>query len=245
MEPVEDGDQGNDADKKLILQSDLLSGGLQTHMFAYFKKESLLAMEKDAQAGACNDIVANLREAIQAVDQDKFESQLTSDDKLLREIIHEGQNETVDKLCKAMQLCLKKKGGHLSLQCNLGQALGMQLTRAAFAVMIKFQGLLPSFQTLYDEVDMLERSEKDDALVYTFEEAINSEGILKCWANATKMRQWLNQKKQSIGRATDEGELAAFDDGDSENEREREEQLQSVCQQVVSKAEFLAAMETP
>ena len=66
------------------------------------------------------------------------------------------------------------------------------MTRAAFAVMIKFSGLLGMFQMFVEDIEKLEKPDDDDALVEALEEAVSFKDFLKCWANATKMRQWLN-----------------------------------------------------
>ena len=52
-----------------------------------------------------------------------------------------------------MQHKLRKSGGPIAAYCNAGQAEGMQLTRAAFAVMIKFAGLTHVFEDLHYEVE--------------------------------------------------------------------------------------------
>ena len=59
-------------------------------------------------------------------------------EKLLHELINEGENATTDIICEALQLALKHKGGLVANYCHAGQQQGMQLTRAAFAVLIKF-----------------------------------------------------------------------------------------------------------
>jgi len=46
----------------------------------------------------------------------------------------------------------------LRVSAQTGGALGFKLTRCAFAVMLKFSGLLPSFQGLIKLLDMEEDS---------------------------------------------------------------------------------------
>lgn len=63
-----------------------------------------------------------------------------------------------------------------------GQADGMRLTRAAFAIMIKFSDLADDFQTMQDLVQM----EDDPAEIKdTIANAINAQEILNCWKSAS------------------------------------------------------------
>ena len=84
----------------------------------------------------------------------------------------------------------------------------MQLTRAAFSVMIKFAGLLEKFENLVDAVEMEQMTgkipkeigpERNNAITKIIGSVIGNDEVAKCWANATQMRRWLTQKKQSLG----------------------------------------------
>ena len=85
----------------------------------------------------------------------------------------------------------------------------MNLTRAAFAVMIKFAGLFEKFDNLVDTLELEQASgnipteaspDRNNAIIGVLESASDSDEIAKCWANATQMRRWLTQKKQSLGQ---------------------------------------------
>ena len=85
-----------------------------------------------------------------------------------------------------------------------GKEAGMQLTRAAFAVMVKFAGLLEVFDNLVDAIDMDQMTgkipkevgpERSNAIITILASVEGNEYVLKCWANATQMRRWLTQKK--------------------------------------------------
>jgi len=87
---------------------------------------------------------------------------------------------------------------------RLGGEDGMRLTRAAFAVMIKFSNDgLDKFSELVDEVEMAWSDlEKDDEREFKIKDLIkthkNYEQIQKRWESASKMRQWVNEKKKNL-----------------------------------------------
>ena len=77
----------------------------------------------------------------------------------------------------------------------------MTLTRAAFAVMVKFQGLTQMLQDLQADasamLDFIAESgeERKESLASLVEDCFNSPELISCWSNATKMRRWLMHKK--------------------------------------------------
>lgn len=112
---------------------------------------------------------------------------------------------------------------------GLAGADGLRLSRAAFAVMIKFSDLLDDFTALVDavamEASLNEGSPDKDAAVialitqqtYTYQgaayrcqpqaetdelENLNSgySGIIRRWESAARMRQWINEKKLTLSR---------------------------------------------
>ena len=133
---LDDSETLGEAEKQ-VLESQLLSGGLSLEKFAYFDKEKLTLMKEYAERGIGNEaLVAKLEEAQRKkVSGEEF---LDENDKFLHQVIHCGRNNNTDLLCEALQLALKKKGGLVAGYCNTGQSEGMILTRAAFAVMVKF-----------------------------------------------------------------------------------------------------------
>jgi hypothetical protein len=118
------------------MQSQLLSGGLPLQLFPYFfSAEQLANIEKDAAEGVYNaDFLIDLRKAMQVRQEDL----LTDKEKLLHSIIQNGLNEGIDLACETLQAGLKKKGGLVANYCKAGNNDGMILTRAAFAVLVKF-----------------------------------------------------------------------------------------------------------
>ena len=51
---------------------------------------------------------------------------------------------------------MKKNGGLVASYCQAGQANGMILTRAAFAVMIKFQDLTETYREMVEDMEAAE-----------------------------------------------------------------------------------------
>ena len=63
-----------------------------------------------------------------------------------------------------------------------------------------------------------------------------SETILNCWQNATKMRRWLITKKQSISEKLEY---------DEDKEQKENENLKTIIEKVLAKAEFLMVLDQP
>ena len=78
---------------------------------------------------------------------------LSAEEKFLRKVIHQGEDESIDIVCESLQLALKQKGGVVAGYAHAGQQDGILLTRAAFAVMIKFQRLSDKLQQMVLEAE--------------------------------------------------------------------------------------------
>ena len=86
-------------------------------------------------------------------------------------------------------MALKKKGGLVASYYQAGKADGLRLTRAAFAVMIKFQGLTETLKEMVEDMEAAEHfsipkeegKEKDDAILQIVSEFQKSDRILNCW----------------------------------------------------------------
>ena len=77
-----------DSSINLIMQSDLLSGGLQTHLFGYFSEEYLTQMELDASLGVVDEVLQHISDAKATLKNDLFKSKFKEDDEKWLEIIH-------------------------------------------------------------------------------------------------------------------------------------------------------------
>jgi len=86
-------------------------------------------------------------------------------------------------------------------KARLGGADGLRLSRAAFAITIKYCDLLDDFQALQDSVALAsgeeEGEERDTAIFDAIAQAVNGKDIIRRWESAARMRQWINEKKQT------------------------------------------------
>lgn len=73
-----------------------------------------------------------------------------------------------------------------------GGAKGMQLTRAAFAVMIKFGDLNDDLQNIQND---LKTVDAPNDIKKTIAFATSADQILNCWKSASQMRPWLQERK--------------------------------------------------
>ena len=119
------------------------------------------------------------------------------------------------------------------------------LTRAAFAVMVKFSrqnDLLDAyieaieFNKSIDSIPSEAGPDQNSALIKSLESVPDSDNLVQSWANATKMRSWLNLKKTSYHDR--------FKDREDED-AVTTESLEEVFTKIVNKAEFLVAMQIP
>ena len=68
-------DQSDESSSQsLIVQSNLLSGGLQKHLYGHFSKESLEKMLNDCKFGNNSDLVEHLSGAIKILQDNQFEA---------------------------------------------------------------------------------------------------------------------------------------------------------------------------
>jgi len=86
---------------------------------------------------------------------------------------------------------------------TLSGADGMRLSRAAFAVMIKFSEFFNEFVDLVEEIDIhwsdLEGdAERELKIKDIMKSAPHYEQIAKRWESASKMRQWISEKKKNL-----------------------------------------------
>jgi hypothetical protein len=129
----------------------------------------------------------------------KSSEKINEDDKLIQALIHQGQNEIVDRLIGYLQFMLERKVP----QARVNGAAGMRLSRAAFGVMIKFSDFTDSIQNLVDEIDLLwedlsEDPERDLKIREALKTVPNFDSILKRWESASKMRTWISDKKKNL-----------------------------------------------
>ena len=85
---------------------------------------------------------------------------------------------------------------------RLGGVNGLKLTRSSFAVMIKFSDILEDFIALQEEVAIQANMEPDDKkdknLIAFIKTNPQAEIIMRRFESASRMRQWINEKKQAM-----------------------------------------------
>jgi hypothetical protein len=127
----------------------------------------------------------------------------SEDDKILLATIHKNSDPNVDRVISYLQQLLERKVPMVPY-ARLGGEDGMRLTRAAFSVMIFFSSEgAEKFSEMVDEIDMqwheLEKDEEKEFKIKDFiKKNKNFEVILKRWESASKMRQWVNEKKKNL-----------------------------------------------
>lgn len=115
---------------------------------------------------------------------------------------------------------------------RLAGADGMRLSRAAFAVMIKFSEFFSDFTTMVDEVDLqwslLEGDdERDFKIKQTVKAMPNYDMILKRWDSASKMRMWVNEKKKNLSDKVKKDVEAEYKKKKEESPKQEEVKAQS------------------
>ena len=139
-----------------IIQSQLLRGGLPLHLFRNFSDQQLNAMLDVAEKGiGMEEIVRSIRTAKEQRAANQDTELYNQSEQFLHEIIYVKRNKFIDKTCEGLQKLLKQKGGLVASYCEQGQNDGLLLTRAAFAIMIKFSGLHTSFEEMVDQIQFI------------------------------------------------------------------------------------------
>lgn len=113
---------------------------------------------------------------------------------------------------------------------------GMRLSRAAFAVMIKFSEFFEEFNMLVDEVlmmweDLEEDPERDLKIKDLIKQAPHYEQIAKRWESASKMRQWISEKKKNLIEKVKKEVEAEYTKKKAEEKKKQEEKEQKEKEQ--------------
>ena len=128
---------------KMVIQSNLISGGMEERHLSSISdptKEKMIGL-----AGLIQD--KKLIEALNGM-EDTMES---LNDPVLNAIIIDGEDDEVDYVIGLLQAALEQRRPPVTY-ARLGGMNGLKLSRAAFAVMLKFSDVLDDFVALKDEV---------------------------------------------------------------------------------------------
>lgn len=144
-EKKETKDTSSDKMHDMIIQSNLLSGGIENRFLTLFSEEAQQQLE---------DLV-KISEDKKLLEMMKSGGKLNEEDELLDSIINAGKNELVDKLIGYLQQMLERKIPMVPY-ARLAGVDGMRLSRAALGVMIKFSDyLVDTVHLCKDEIDLL------------------------------------------------------------------------------------------
>lgn len=118
-------------------------------------------------------------------------------------VIYEGTDEDIDRLIDVLQRSYARRKMALA---GLGGKDGMRLTRAAFAVMLKFSDLTDDFLSASDQVameaDMLDSdlgpAQQAAELLKILREAAGGDDIIAKFESASDMRRWISLRKKDL-----------------------------------------------
>jgi len=124
---------------------------------------------------------------------------LTAEDSVLHAIIN--NDDTVRLTLEVLQEALVKKVP-MCVYARLGGNEGMNLSRAAFAVILKFSESVASFNAVKDLViGCSGQAARDIVAKLKAEQAAEFEAVLKRWETASQIRKWTQQVKLETSEA--------------------------------------------
>jgi hypothetical protein len=180
---------------KMVLQSNLLSGGIEPQNLKIFQTEAKNTMLNYAKLIGDQTLIGCF-DSSQSEAKDAPGSNYTK----LEAIITEGKDPEIDLVIKLLQKLNERAQMGIS---RIGGPMGLKLNRAAFAIMIKFSDLSEDLFKIVEELQMLSEMEedgpqKDQVLIKALKEIKNADLIIERWQSAARMRQWLQQKRKNL-----------------------------------------------
>lgn len=152
----------------------------------------------------------------------------TEEDHIVEAIITPNTDENVDRVITYLQQFLERKIPMVPY-ARLAGSDGMRLSRATFAVMIKFSEFFQDFIDIVGEVDIMWSEFEGDAereikMKEELKKQEHFEQISKRWESASKMRQWINEKKKNMMDKVKKEVEAEFMVKKEEEKKKREEE---------------------
>jgi hypothetical protein len=166
-----------------MLQSNLLSGGLDLENIGVLKPESQTQLRKFAKLSGDKEIL----KALETPAPDKS---------ALYAVIHQGTDEAVDLTINCLQkICMRNP--KIMGRAVFGGADGMRITRAAYAVILQFSDLGDEWRNCQDAVELERGEDGEEAAIIGMLKEDYPQVITK-FEHATKMRPWISETKKDL-----------------------------------------------
>ena len=165
-----------------------------------------------------------------------MDSLLHEDDRVLNSIVQTDSDKHTEKLLKCLQRALETQRPPLPL-ARVAGANGLRMTRAAFALLIKFSDMLEDLISLTDQIQFFceyeaEKAANLDNIITFLKELPSFQSILKKWQQASRMRQWISDQKQILSTKFEAVVKEEMTKRNQEPEQENEGQIDSSSQPV-------------
>ena len=231
------------------MQSDLLSGGLEPHLFCLLEKESLKRMLQAAKESQNQELEDLIIKSLDAKSKDLESEVYKEEEKLLLSCFSEEVDANFALLERGLLLHMRSKPA-LSYG-RIGGENGRKLTRVAFAAYIKLSGLYADLDAVLNELEYATISfaeDNDDAkqdkeILDVLKADPRFDSIFNCWAIASKMRIWLNGKRQSLhSRYVREDQP---EEEQAKGEKTVQEEVDKIVEKITSKGRLLISLAQP
>ena len=161
-----------------LLTSKLFSGGMEKCYFTGGKEGIWVQLGdiiNDFEAGHLSDYLSGEMTEVEREEEE-----------FLLSIIYPKRDVQMDKTIEFIQKLFSKE----ALWANLGGENGIRCVRAAYSVIIKHAGLINDLKEAMIEVELWDEA--------TGKPSPNLKNLVKKWASASRMRQWLVEKRKDI-----------------------------------------------
>ena len=138
---------------------------------------------------------------------------------------------------------------------RIGGSDGMRLSRAAFAVIIKFSEQIPLFRQLWDEIEMVGLSVDSNAsatarynqIITSVKESKANEFEILCkqWEQASQIRKWTQELKKDLTESLKKDIMSAYLDEINEKAQKEKEEKEKAEAEEKSKKGQEEAKESP
>lgn len=134
-------EEEKDQEYQKVLQSELLSGGIDLKHINVYTDETKKILEQDAELSDNQEMLKALKANHENDEQD-----------ILLKVMYKEKDKTIDRLIEYYQKNLLKMR-HKFAHATIGGDDGMRITRAAFAVLLKYRDLVTDFELLVETME--------------------------------------------------------------------------------------------